>query len=274
MIRIVHEHPVGEEHITFGVRFDRNGPEIIRPLDQFFAFAANGHSVFANAMSFDGVLVPDGDKNRIFKVSGETGPRRVQQVAGGFPGSADVGQGARQVAVPTLERMVAAAAVHVAVSVVATTDDMDQPVGPARVGIIVDAQQPSGTIELDLDGVPKPRRELFDLGSIATATNDAAAVTVAFHATTIGTFELIRRRTHVAPGQVHPSVAIERDAQQAIVRVVGTGFHTCDQFVAVADTIVVLVRQRQHIFWPRQRAGSHRVRTPGSSPCGCRRRTR
>ena len=93
--------------------------------------------------------------------------------------------------------MITAATVQRLVAVVSSPHDMDQAVRTAGIGIVIDQQQSTITVELQIEGIPKAGRKFLQLSAVGAAADDVSAVPVTFDGRAVFATESIVVRSDV-----------------------------------------------------------------------------
>ena len=115
------------------------------------------------AVLLDAMVAPRGDQQRAAVIFGQVIRLVRDDAARCLAGAGDHPQRAGQLAVPGGERVQSLAAVAEAVTVVAAVDDVQQAAGRARVGIVVDGEQPPEHVERHVERVPEPGGDPLEL---------------------------------------------------------------------------------------------------------------
>ena len=172
------------------------------------------------------MIAPGGDEEFAAVFLREGGGIKWDNLAGGFAGAVNHGEGAAQFAIPGKEGMDAGSAVFVAVAVVAILHNVQQPAGRAVAGVIVHGENAAPIVYAHAEWIPKSARDLLQFFTIHRAAEHASA-------DAFGPFDFFAVGTdhHVGMPQVFPeaeneiSFLIKTQSAEAVVRVGAGGFH-------------------------------------------------
>ena len=221
------------------------------PTTTGFIVGAKRGPVRLEAVLLDAVVAPRGDQQRAAVIRGQVVRLVRDDAARCLAGAGDHAQRAGQLAVPGGERVQALAAVAKPIAVIAAVDDVQEPARRARIGVVVHREQPAERVERHVERVPEPGGDPLELRAVGPASVDVASFAAAGKRRPVAADQPIIGTEVLAQAEVDVVREIEREARQAVVRIVARRVEPDDRRGELAS-------RRSPSAWPSPSRSSRR----------------
>ena len=212
-------HPVADEDRAVRREADANGAELVATFDDGFGLRGERRALRLQLEALQDVVAPGRADQRAAVIRREGVVLVREDARRRLAGAADHRQRPGKLAVPRGEGMQPLAPVAELVAVVAALDHVDQAAGRARVGIVVDREEPAVDVGAAVERVPESRGDLGKLRAVGPAAEDLAAFRIR-DGRPVGAHERERCAEVFAHPEVQVAVGVEGEAREAVVRVV------------------------------------------------------
>ncbi len=189
------------------------------------------------------MVCPGGNEIVAEILSGQAARLIAKDLARGLTGTDQHRQGARQLTVPGLKGVPAAAAIAELVAVVAPFDDVQHSARGHRIGIVINCKDSAQGVHMDAEGVPEPGGKSSQFHSGCLAPANVAAFALIGNGRSIAACEPIADAEIFTQTEEEVALQVECDARKTVVRIVALGLQEDDAFFLIGSPVSICVSE-------------------------------